>query len=66
MKAYRVKDLIVFAGRGTEAKVLAAPEIQPMEAWQQDVAAWVSLRAERAPEWDAKVDETATEPYIHS
>ena len=66
MRAYKVQDIVVFASRGTEAKLLAAPEIRPAEEWREDVAAWVALRAERAPELDDKVDTGKTEPYIHT
>ena len=64
LRAYRVEHILVYADRGTEAKILAAPKLKPMEEWQKDVAAWVALRAERAPEMDAKVDMNAVTPYI--
>ena len=64
LRAYRVEDILVYADRGTEAKILAAPKLKPMEEWQKDVAAWVALRAERAPELDEQADPAATEPYI--
>lgn len=65
LQAYKVEHLLVFAFRGTEAKVLAAPQLRPMEEWREDVAAWVALRADRSPELDHLVDPTRTEPYIH-
>jgi len=65
LKAYRVREHLVFATRGTEAKVLAAPQIRPMEEWREDVAGWVALRAEREPEMDALKDPEKTEAYIH-
>ena len=49
LRAYTVNGIVVFAGRGTEAKSLAAPRIRPVEEWREDVGAWVALRAERAP-----------------
>ena len=64
MRAYKVQDIVVFASRGTEAKLLAAPKIQSDVEWREDVSAWVALRAERAPELDDKVDPTQSEPYI--
>ncbi|MDF1764435.1 MAG: hypothetical protein P1U57_13580 [Oleibacter sp.] len=64
LRAYRVQNHLVYANRGTEAKILAAPKIRPAEEWREDVAAWVALRAERAPELDKDVDATATEAYI--
>lgn len=63
MRAYKVKHILVFAERGTEAKMLAAPLLRPNEEWREDVADWVALRAERAPELDDQVDPTKTEPY---
>jgi len=66
VRAYKVEHIVVFAGRGTEAKLLAAPELRPNSEWQEDVAAWVALRAERAPELDSQLDPSKTEPYIHS
>jgi hypothetical protein len=65
MRAYKVQDIVVFASRGTEAKLLAAPELRPAEEWREDVAAWVALRAERAPELDDKVASERTSPYIY-
>jgi len=65
LRAYKVQDVVVFAGRGTEAKLLAAPTLRPTEEWRADVAGWVALRAERSPELDDLVDPTKTEPYIH-
>src|SRR5690606_35293541 len=65
LQAYKVEHLLVFAFRGTEAKVLAAPQLRPMEEWREDVAAWVALRADRSPELDHLVDPARTEPYIH-
>jgi hypothetical protein len=44
--------------------MLAAPKLRPNEEWREDVAAWVALRAERAPELDDQVDPNQTEPYI--
>ena len=64
LRAYRVEHILVYADRGTEAKILAAPKLRPTEEWREDVAAWVALRAERAPEMDDKVDPVAVEPYI--
>ncbi|GAA6145519.1 MAG: hypothetical protein CSH37_08495 [Thalassolituus sp.] len=64
MRAYKVQDIVVFASRGTEAKLLAAPKIRPDEEWREDVAAWVALRAERAPELDDQVDPAQSTPYI--
>ena len=64
MRAYKVEHILVFADRGTEAKMLAAPKLRPNEEWREDVAAWVALRAERAPELDDQVDPTQIEPYI--
>lgn len=66
LKAYKVNDMLVFASRGSDAKVLAAPEIRPVEEWREDVAAWVALRAERTPELDDLKDHSRTEAYIHS
>lgn len=65
LKAYQVEDMLVFASRGTEAKVLASPRIRPTSEWREDVAAWVALRAERAPELDDLVDLSKTDAYIH-
>jgi hypothetical protein len=65
LQAYRVQDVLVFAAKGTEAKILAAPRIRPMSEWKEDVAAWVALRAERAPDMDELVEPTAVDPYIH-
>lgn len=65
LKAYQVEDMLVFASRGTEAKVLASPQIRSTAEWREDVAAWVALRAERTPEFDDLVDLSKTEPYIH-
>ena len=64
LHAYTVEDILVFATRGTEAKILAAPELRPNSEWQQDVAAWVALRAERCPELDHLVDTSKTEAYL--
>ena len=64
LRAYRVEHILVYASRGTEAKILAAPKLRPTEEWREDVAAWVALRAERAPEMDARVNVEASEPYI--
>ncbi|KZZ47251.1 MAG: hypothetical protein MK185_00390 [Saccharospirillaceae bacterium] len=66
LKAYKVNDILVFASRGSDAKVLAAPQIRPMEEWREDVAAWVALRAERAPELDELKDNSRTDAYIHN
>ena len=38
LQAYKVEQVLVFATRGTEAKMLAAPLIRPMEEWREDVA----------------------------
>ena len=65
LRAYKVNDLLVFASRGTEAKLLAAPRIRPEAEWREDVSAWVALRAERAPELDELADPGRHEPYIH-
>lgn len=64
MRAYRVRHLLVFARKGTEAKLLAAPELRPMSEWQQDVSAWVALRANREPALDDQLDASQAEPYI--
>ncbi len=64
LKAYKVDNYIVYANKGTEAKLLAAPMIRSNTEWREDVAGWVALRAERAPELDTEVDIQATEPYI--
>ena len=63
LKAYKVGDSLVFAHKGTEAKLLAAPLIRSNDEWKEDVAGWVALRAERTPELDHKVDPERTEPY---
>ena len=65
LRAYRVKNILVFASRGTEAKLLAAPLIHPNEFWQENVADWVALRAEPAPEENHKLDASRTEPYVY-
>lgn len=65
LQAYKVKNILVFADRGTEAKMLAAPLIRPNEEWRADVAGWVALRAERTEELDHLADPDKTEPYIH-
>ncbi|MDO6683317.1 MULTISPECIES: hypothetical protein [unclassified Oceanobacter] len=65
LQAYKVEHILVFTNKGTEAKLLAAPRLRPMEEWREDVAGWVALRAERTPEFDHLADPTATEPYIH-
>lgn len=66
LKAYKVNDMLVFASRGSDAKVLAAPQIRSMVEWREDVSAWVALRAERTPELDELKDQNQTEAYIHS
>lgn len=66
MQAYKVDKVLVFADKGTEAKMLAAPLIRPWEEWREDVAGWVALRAERRPDKDELIDPDATSPYIHS
>lgn len=66
LKAYKVGDQLVFAFKGTEAKLLAAPLLRTDEEWQKDVSGWVALRAERMPELDHQVDLTRTEPYFAS
>lgn len=65
LKAYKVNEHLVFATRGTEAKILAAPLIRPVEEWREDVAAWVALRAEREPTMDDLKDPSKTEAYIY-
>lgn len=65
LKAYKINDILVFATRGTEAKLLAAPKVHPAEFWQANVADWVALRAERTPEHDHLVDSTQTKPYLY-
>lgn len=64
LKAYKVNNYIVYANKGTEAKLLAAPMIRSNTEWCEDVAGWVALRAERAPEFDTEVDIHAKAPYI--
>ncbi|ASP39553.1 hypothetical protein CHH28_13090 [Bacterioplanes sanyensis] len=64
MRAYRVRHLLVFAHKGADAKMLAAPELRPMAEWQQDVSAWVALRADREPQHDDQLDANKSEPYI--
>lgn len=66
LRAYKVQNILVFSNRGTEAKLLAAPVLRPVEEWREDVSAWVALRAERSPELDELVDPERTEPYIHN
>lgn len=66
MRAYKVEHILVFADRGTEAKLLAAPLLRPNEEWRADVDAWVALRAERAPELDDQVDKSKSEPYVQT
>ncbi|MFK4752012.1 MULTISPECIES: hypothetical protein [Oceanospirillaceae] len=65
LQAYKVEHILVFTNKGTEAKLLAAPRLRPMEEWREDVAAWVALRAERTPDLDHLADPAAIEPYIH-
>lgn len=65
LQAYKVENILVFANKGTEAKMLAAPQIRAWDVWQQDAAAWVALRAERSPDLDHLADPDATEPYIY-
>ncbi|MDK2776323.1 MAG: hypothetical protein KYX62_01515 [Pseudomonadota bacterium] len=65
LQAYKVEQILVFASRGTEAKMLAAPLLRPVEEWREDVAAWVALRAERMPELDELADPQKTGPYVH-
>ena len=65
LQAYKVQHILVFASRGTEAKMLAAPLIRPNEEWREDVAAWVALRSERTPELDHLADPERSEPYVH-
>ncbi len=65
LQAYKVEQILVFASRGTEAKMLAAPLLRPVEEWREDVAAWVSLRAERMPALDDLADPEKNEPYVH-
>lgn len=64
LKAYKVNNILVFSDRGTQAKLLAAPLIHPASYWQENVADWVALRAERVPELDHKVDATQTQAYV--
>lgn len=66
LRAYRVEQYRVFATRGTEAKVLAAPLLRPMDEWREDVSAWVALRAERTPEHDHLLQPNKTDAYIDS
>ncbi|WP_221795233.1 hypothetical protein [Oceanobacter mangrovi] len=66
LQAYKVEHIVVYSSKGTEAKLLAAPKLRPMEEWRENVDAWVALRAERAPELDHLVDPAATEPYIQA
>ncbi len=66
LKAYKVRELLVFSYKGTEAKLLAAPLIRTDEEWQKNVSEWVALRAERMPELDHQLDPTRTEPYTVS
>lgn len=66
LKAYKVNEYLVFATRGTEAKILAAPLIRPVDEWREDVAGWVALRAEREPEMDDMKDPHKTEAYIYN
>lgn len=65
LKAYKVQDMLVFATKGTEAKLLAAPRIRAVEEWRIEVGAWVALRAEREPQLDELLDPSRTEAYIH-
>ncbi len=64
LQAYKVQNILVFANKGTEAKLLAAPTLRPMEEWKEDVSGWVALRADRAPTLDDQVDPNQTDPYI--
>ena len=64
LKAYKVDKYLVYANKGTEAKLLAAPILRSMDDWRKDVAGWVALRAEREPELDSQVDNNKTDPYI--
>lgn len=66
LKAYKVANYLVYASKGTEAKLLAAPMLRSDAEWREDVAGWVALRAERAPDFDSSVDTSATEPYVIS
>lgn len=65
LKAYKVKNVLVFASRGTEAKLLAAPKIHPEEFWRENVADWVALRAERTPEHDHLINPSQSQPYLY-
>lgn len=65
LKAYKVESVLVFASRGTEAKILAASRLRAASEWREDVAAWVALRAERLPEMDSHLNPEATQAYIH-
>ncbi|MFY9179990.1 MAG: hypothetical protein WAO12_09485 [Venatoribacter sp.] len=64
--AYKIHNVIVFAHKGTEAKLLAAPLIKPNEYWRNNVAEWVRLRAERDESLDHLWDASRTTPYVHS
>lgn len=66
LKAYKINDVLVFATRGTEAKLLAAPKVQSAEYWRDNAAEWVALRAERTPEFDHLINPNQTEPYLHA
>ncbi|MEN9465368.1 MAG: hypothetical protein RL217_1549 [Pseudomonadota bacterium] len=66
LHAYKVRHILVFANKGTEAKLLAAPQIEPNEYWRENVDKWVALRAERDDSLDHLWDSARTEPYIHS
>ena len=66
MQAYKVETVLVFANKGTEAKMIAAPLLRPWEDWRADVAGWVALRAERVPDFDHLADPAAVKPYVHT
>jgi hypothetical protein len=65
LQAYKVGHILVFSNKGTEAKMLAAPLLRPWQEWREDVAAWVALRSERAPDLDHLLDPACQEPYVH-
>lgn len=62
--AYKVRHILVFATRGTEAKLLAAPLLESNEYWHENVDKWVALRAERSPELDALCDPQQSAAYV--
>ena len=66
LHAYKVREVLVFATRGTHAKLTAAPILNSGKYWSENVTEWVALRAERTPEFDHLVDNTQTEPYVYA